>query len=166
MKNKFKFYTKEQEEKVERLRMEAETEREARKNQRQEKSFDFEVGNPVFITLGGKTISGYVMSRASEGYFSTYEVKTPLGRIKDVAWTNIKRRFVEDLSGVYIPKELKEYSTGNLLHMLQAFRNGSYSYYYHHAGCKFTETEIKAELRLRPHVPSKGEKKVFKKYTN
>ena len=159
MKTKFKFYTKEQEEKIERLRMEAETEKEAKKNAPQPRSFDFEVGSPVFITLESKTISGYVMIKDGD----LFEVKTPLGRIKNVKRSNLRNRFVEDLSGVEIPAELKEYSTGNLLNMMRIFRTGYSSYW---GAPKFTESQVKAELRLRPHVTTKGERKIFKKYTN
>lgn len=161
----FKLYNKEQLEKIERLRQDAEAEREAKKNELRQKSStirrDFEVGSPVFVTLEGKTISGYVMSRSGDGYFSTYEVKTPLGRIKDVKGSDIRGRYMEDLSGVEIPKELKECPTVKLLNMLQTFRSGSYSYY---TGPEFTKDQIKAELRLRPHISTKRERKIFKKY--
>lgn len=157
---KFKFYTKEQEEKIERLCMEAEAEREKKRDKERSNTAcsDLEVGSPVFVTLESKTISGYVMAKDGD----LFEVKTPLGRIKNVKKESLRWRFVEDVSKVEIPAELKKCSNRTLLLMMSSFRAGCSSYW----RPPFTESQVKAELRLRPHVTTKGERKTFKKYTN
>ena len=120
MKNNFKLYTKEQEEKIERLRMEAEEERLLKKNPEPIADFYFKVGDLVFVTLDGKTISGYIISKKGNGYRDAiYNVKTPIEILVNLKRSVIKDRYMKPLSGVKVPEELKKISTKSLLMMLR-----------------------------------------------
>lgn len=68
---------------------------------------------------------------------------------------DVSLRIVEDLSHVIIPEKLKNYNLKSLLKMLNNYRASS-------APQEFTRDEIKAELKLRPHLLTKNELKTFK----
>ena len=148
-------YTEEQLERIEKLRAQREQERKEKIIDREFMQLlldkKFKVGTPVFVTLEGKTVSGYIVG--VNNY--EYEVFTPHGTIKNLKYTEVRRRTVEDLCNVEVPEELKGMSTKQLLAMLQGTRSGN---------CiKYTSKQIKAELKNRPHVETKGERKVYEK---
>jgi uncharacterized protein (DUF488 family) len=155
-------YTEDQLRKIENLRATREIEK-LRKYMAQEQikrlkptSFSLNQGDPIFITLNGKTISGYISNISSS---DIYDVNTPYGLIKGIKRKNIRGRNVVNYNNVTIPEELKTKSTKSLLKILQCFRNGSWN-----VSNNFTEDQVRAELKNRPHIPTKGEKKIFKKY--
>jgi hypothetical protein len=150
-------YTEEQLEHIEKLRTQRDKEREDKVLDRERKQLwedrKLKAGTPVFVTIEGKTISGYVVG-ANKDY--GYTVSTPHGTIEDVKSSEVRRRVVQDLSNVEVPEELKSMSTKQLLSMLQGTRSGSWH-------TNHTPEQIKAELKNRPHVETKGERKVYKK---
>jgi hypothetical protein len=157
-------YTEEQEKKIDYLREQRELEREKKNANNTHSDFlknqnRLGVGDPVFITIDGKTISGRIVG--SHGNY-VFDVNTPYGRITDISAHESKmcKRFVEDLSHVKVPEELKTMSTHRLLKLLQDYRCGNFEYW---GTPKWTKEQLKAELMLRPHVPTKGEKRIFTK---
>jgi len=167
-------YTEEQEEKINRLRAEAVREREEKKkwikrlNQDYGALSEFKEGDPVFVKFDGKSIAGRIIKVRTEkktmSYtrtttkiqeFTVYDVKTPLGNVTvPQSWEYIQQRFVEDLSGVEIPEELKKINTRQLLSYLKGARIWGDC-----AG--FSREQIKAELALRPHIRTKRELQKF-----
>jgi len=169
METEFKLYTSEQEEKIEKLRAESREERELKGKMFDSRDFlqsrELKEGDAVYLTLEGKTISGYIMKTKIVKFTRTetksivYNIKTPYGVIKDIERKCIRTRNVEDLSNVVLPPEIKQYSTVNLLKMLQMYRCGWDEYF--NGKQIFTIEQIKAELRFRPHMPSKRERRIF-----
>jgi hypothetical protein len=165
----FKVYTSEQEEKIEKLREQNEAERRQKHTQMERMSNipayqPLKVSDPVFLRLESKTISGYIMEiDETDRWKKLYTVKTPLGTVKNVPSNSIQLRHVEDLSHIVIPDEIKEYTTAHLLQILQGYRKGwSHAYW---GTLPFSREVVKAELRRRPHVPTKRERKIFSKRT-
>jgi hypothetical protein len=119
--------------------------------------------SPVFVTIDGKTVSGYIIKKVDD---YVYDIKTPYGVLEGVnsfeKGVEVRGRLVEKLDDVVIPEELKKCSTGELLRMLGFYRKGGHSDYW--GTPQFSEREIKAELRNRPHIPTKREKKIFQRY--
>lgn len=153
-------YTEEEQKKIDDLRHQREVERlESQKNLTQRTNLKkyLDVGDPVFVTIEGKTISGRITCRHSDVLF---DVNTPYGVITKLNCykSEVRARFVQDLSHVIIPDELKTMTTHMLLNMLQGHRSG-----YDYGSPQFSVEEIKAELRHRPHIPTKSEKKIFVK---
>jgi hypothetical protein len=151
------------EEKIESLRKERERERlEKYKSTLWQTEFNerwkLHVGDAVFLTTKGKTISGYVVTEHKDG---TYNVKTPYGIITTTKEYSIRKRYVEDLSDVIVPEELKTYTTPNLLKLLNWYRRG-YTQVLNDATI-ISREQIKAELKTRPHIPTKKEKSIFSK---
>lgn len=155
-------YTKEQEERISQLRAERENEKNKRIQEREReeamKKRHLDVGSSVYVTIDGKTVSGYIVNKNDEWRF---DVKTPYGIVRnvDVFKGEIRGRLVQDLSQVEIPEEVKKCTTGRLLSLLNAHRK-PYGYW---STPEFTEEQIKAELKNRPHVPTKGEKRIYEK---
>jgi hypothetical protein len=151
------------EEKIERLRKERETER-LKKHQNIEWQTEYnlkwglQTGDPVFLTTKGKTISGYVVKKHKDG---TYDVKTPYNIITTTKEYSIRKRYVEDLSDVIVPEELKTYNTVYLLKLLNWYRVGHTEVL--NDGTIVSRKQIKAELKNRPHIPTKKERKIFSK---
>jgi hypothetical protein len=151
------------EEKIERLRKEHEDSRLIKhKNLQWQTEFnlrwDLHVGDPVFLTMKGKTISGYIVKKHKDG---TYDVKTPYGIITTTKEYSVRKRFVEDLSGVIVPEELKTYTTPDLLKLLNWYRRGHTQVL--NDATIISREQIKAELKTRPHIPTKKEKSIFSK---
>lgn len=152
-------YTEEEQKKINELRLLREREI-VEKNEymvwlKNRKTLD--VGDPVSITIDGKTISGRITKVYGNG---VYDVNTPYGVITnhDKVTFEIRYRPVQDLTNVVVPEELKTISTHKLLKLLQEHRSGNAEYY---EAPTWTKEQIKAELMYRPHVPTKGEKKLF-----
>lgn len=154
-------YTEEQLQRLEELRADRERDRLNKQKEiewrNKQATNKLKVGDPVFVTLEGKTVSGYIV-KEREAY--RYDVSTPHGVIEGLDYGSVRRRVIMDLSNVEVPEELKSKSTMNLLGMLQGFRSGNWSVLRR----GITEEQVRAELKNRPHVPTKGEKKVFEKY--
>lgn len=172
-------YTEEQEEKIQRLREEAERERESKKKTMKwlkEPNFygalsNLKEGDPIFVKFDGKEISGKIIKVRKEKRkvqwtntvtktheFTVYDVMTPLGEVTvPQSWEHIRLRYVEDLSHVEIPEELKIINTQLLLSYLKSARK-------YGECCGFSREQIKAELALRPHIKTKGEQKKFNKF--
>lgn len=154
-------YTEEQLQRLEELRADRERDRLNKQKEIEWRSKQItnklKVGDPVFVTLEGKTVSGYIVKERKP---YRYDVSTPHGVIEDLGYGNVRRRVVMDLSNVEIPEELKNESTRNLLRMLQGFRCDNWLV----LRKGITEEQVRAELKNRPHIPTKGEKKVFEKY--
>lgn len=122
------------------------------------------VSDPVFLVLESTTISGYIMEiDETDRWKKLYTVKTPLGTVKNVLSNSIRLRHVEDLSHVVIPDEIKKYTTGRLMQILRGYREGwSHTYW---GAPPFSREVVKAELRQRPHVSTKRERRIFSKRT-
>jgi hypothetical protein len=154
----------EQNQKIERLRQEREAERSHKNkvlnwlNGIATLKYGLDINDPVFLTKDGKTISGYVVKKHKDG---TYNVKTPYGIIQTSADYRIRKRYVEDLSGVIIPDELKTFHTTYLLKLLNWYRRGHTEVL--KDGTILKREQIKAELKNRPHIPTKREKNTFSK---
>lgn len=161
--SEFKYYTPEQEAKIEALR--AKNVSEMQKNKALvnklkdvEKHKPLGVKDRVFVVIDSSTIVGYITEKTGD----TFTVSTPYGVMKNVELKYLSRRYYEDLSHVVIPDELKSISTNTLLSELRFRRSYSYSYNDYHCGTfisKFDDEQIKAELRLRPHVNKGGKNK-------
>lgn len=157
-------YTPEQETKIEQLRLEREKSKLLKNTKIEleklyEKNTGFNVGDSVFVIIEGNTVSGYIVKRHNR---EEYDVNTPYGIINNLfIWSDkkrqIRRRIIEDLSDVKIPDELKNIHTEKLIKILRSVNRGMHSIY--------TREQIKAELKNRPHIPHKREKKIFKKLT-
>jgi hypothetical protein len=155
--------TEEIEKKIERLRKEREDERlKKHKSLQWQTEFNLrwglQIGDPVFLTMKGKTISGYVVKKHKDG---NYDVKTPYGIITNTTEMHVRKRFVEDLSNVIIPEELKTHTTQHLLKLLNWYRVGHTEVL--KDGTILSREHIKTELKNRPHIPTKKEKSFFQK---
>lgn len=153
-------YTPEQEEKLQKLREKREIERlqvyDQRKNEEEyNKRWGLHVNDPVYVTIKGKTVCGYITR--VDGYI--YDVKTPYGVVEKLLRSEIRKRVVENLDNVVVPEELKTFTTVKLLELLRLYRVG----YTHKLsnGIVVTKEQLKAELKNRPHIPAKNEKKVY-----
>lgn len=158
----FDMYTPEQEEKLQKLREKREIERlevyNRRKNEDEHnKRWGLHVNDPVYVTIKGKTVCGYITR--VDGYI--YDVKTPYGVVEKLLRSEIRKREVENLDDVVIPEELKTYTTVKLLELLKWRRMG----YTHKLsnGVVVTREQLKAELKTRPHISNKNEKKIYLK---
>jgi len=153
----------EREEKIERLRKERERElwhkqKEMISRAEYNERWKLQVGRSVFLTTKGKTISGYIVKKHKD---ETYDVNTPYGIITTTNEYKVRGRYVEDLSNVIVPEELKTYSTPYLLKLLNWYRRNYTEVL--KDGTILTTEHIKAELKNRPHIPTKGERKIFSK---
>ena len=142
-------YTEEQEKKILKLREEAQKERTIKKFNQPDNSF--KINDPVFVKFNENEISGYIIEKNN----LTCIIKTPLGNIT-TQLNKIRTRFVEDLSHIEIPQKLKTINTHTLLTYLKTARLLGHSH-------GFSREQIKAELKLRPHITTKNELKKFNK---
>jgi hypothetical protein len=182
-------YTPEQLEKIEKLREAAEGEQKSHQEEiewlkrKQETSWkELEVGDRVYVVLGGLTIIGYLVELHKEKKWlkwsktikqkvviETFDVSTPYGKLKKIERKNLRYRHYEDLSHVEIPEAIKEISTQDLLAELTRDRTGYYGWnddgHYSPPASKFTSDQVRAELRNRPNVRRhKKVKKALKKF--
>jgi len=165
----FKQYTPEQEEKIALLRKQAELEKFNRKKENSNayrRAFPtgpLDAGENCTVTMQGITIIGQVTAvRKLRSGDIRYDVMTPMGELINLGQFKVKRRYKQDLSHVKIPEALKKISTPDLLSMLNSYRICGYSDESHWV--RFTDSEIKAELANRPHIPNKRERKVIRKW--
>jgi len=88
--------------------------------------------------------------------------------MKNVPKSSLRLRYYEDLSHVVIPDELKAFTTPDLLSELNS-RRGGYCYdddgYYQFKHSKFTDDQIRAELRTRPNIGNKRGRRAVSKYS-
>lgn len=163
----FKQYTDEQLEKIERLRAEA------NKPKPQPMTFSDSEWSPyrklkatdrVTVNIDGNTVIGYILAISGDNH----TISTPYGIMKNIPKSKLRLRYFKDLSHVVIPEELKTFTTPDLLSELNNRRNG-YDYdddgYYQPRTSKFSDDQIRAELRTRPNIGNSRSRKIVKKYS-
>lgn len=96
--------------------------------------------------------------------FSTTDVKTAYGTLKNVSRYNLWKRERPDYSGIKIPEILSKMSAPNLLKLLSQTYNGSNWGIAYHNGKQYNSDEIKAALVGKPQVPNKRERLAFESY--
>lgn len=162
----FKQYTPEQEAKIAYLRSKNEASRKNKSSLKRLKEYlnqsthnqidEISEGTRVFVDKDSATIIGYVLE-VKDGL---YKISTPYGIMKDLERKYLRKRDYRDLSHVVIPDELKKISTGELLSELRVLTYGYDDY-----RPKFSEDEIRAELRNRPNIHKKRNKVVAQRYS-
>jgi hypothetical protein len=186
-------YTPEQQEKIAKLRDETEKDQKLHQEcieyqkelsndsdtNRRKSSTELEIGDRVYVDLGGLTVIGYLVELNKEKKWikrtktikekviiETFDVSTPYGKLKNIERKNLRYRDYQDLSHVVIPEELKEIPTQDLLTDVRSERVGRYSDDgYRPATHDFSSDEIRAELRNRPNVRrNKKVKKILRKF--
>jgi len=167
---KFKLYTEEQLEKIARLREEA--------NKPKSKGFDtskynnewsifrnLKVTDRVTVTIDGVTLIGYVLKVDGDDH----TISTPYGVMKNISRSNLRLRYFKDLSHIVIPEELKAITLGELQQELNGRRNGcNYNdeeYWPKSYLSKYSDDEIRAELRTRPNIRKKRCQRVVNKHS-
>ncbi len=120
----------------------------------------FKKGDPIFVVLDGTEFSGFINSIEvnEEGQSEFFTAATPHGVLTDLSFKNIKRRIVDDLTGVVVPEHFKKMTTKQLLRELQVARGHSdYNDYAHWFRHSYDIRQLKAELATREHIPNKRE---------
>lgn len=177
--SEFKIYTEEQEQKIARLREEASKPKEKVVINDRPWNRPIKATDRVTVTIDGITTIGYVLSVSKElvkyskthnVLVDTFTISTPYGIMKNVPRNKVSLRYYKDLSHIVIPEELKTMSTKWLMSELSSHRSGFYCYdddegYHPQFSSKFSEDEIRAELRTRPNIRSKKCNHVVKKHS-
>jgi hypothetical protein len=158
---------KEYEEKVEKLRSEREKDRVAKNatiasNTHRAALRKMKTGDAVSVTIKSMSFSGYISAVRTKNGEEVYDVSSVNGELTGIKRSQLKWRYVEDLSNVKIPAELKKLNTRHLLSLLSEARVNRYEKADYH-GKNFSIRQLKAELKLREHMPSKRERRAFPK---
>jgi len=158
--------SKETEEKIEKLRQEREEDRVAKNARLQHRKTAAEskmkAGDAVSVTIKSMSFSGYISAVRTKNGEEVYDVDSVNSELVGIKRNQLKWRYVEDLSNVKVPSELKKLNTRHLLSLLSEARMDSYEKAYY-GGKRYTRRQIKAELNTREHMPSKKERKQFSK---
>jgi len=160
----FFIINEEQQQRLANLRLEREQEKFNKEEDAKLRAFNKEnnlkKGDSIFVVLEGIEFSGFIsdIQKNEEGFVEYFTAATSHGTLSDLSYKNIKRRDVEDLTGVVIPQEFKDKNTRQLLRELRIAQLLIYDSYEDWFRASYKMKQLKAELATREHIPSKREK--------
>ena len=157
---------KAKEERLEALRSEREKDRVAKNadmNSRiAREKLKMKAGDPVSVTIKSMSFSGYIVAVRIKNGEELFDVDSVNGEILGLKRSQLKWRHVQDMSHIKVPAALKKLNTRHLLSLLAESRMDSRNVAYYN-GRNYSYNQIKAELSTREHLPTKKERKAFKK---